>query len=198
MLTPVSTSQVPPGGWSVQIEGAGPPIKADHWSVFISEIRNRLIANGLDSHGWKERAIDLMCRQRPEIQSEDKEVPTRSVTSDDIQRFVRTIWEAWKAGAQAVSAEEQDRRAAICVECPKKGYVSCFGGCGALAATLAEMTIHSKARSIPELHKASCMVCGCELSTLTMYPLEVLQKVDAKIGFKTEEYPDHCWKKGTP
>lgn len=198
MLAPINTNVVPPGGWTVTIKGAGPTIQANNWSLFIKEVFKRLVANKMDRHGWKEETVDLMCRQRPDIPSKDVDVPTRDVTGDDVKRFLATIWEAWKAGAEPVSAEEQDRRAAICLQCPKKGYVSCMGGCGAMAQTLAEMTVGSKARLLPELHKASCLACGCELSTLTMYPLEVLKRVDKKINFQASEYWEKCWKVQSP
>ena len=195
MLYPTNTTVVPRGGWTVTIEGAGPMISSITWSDFIKTISTRLIANGLDHHGWREEMIDLMCRQRPDIESFDNGAPpSRAVTSEDLKRFVRTIWEAKVNGAEAVSPEEQDRRAQICMACPKKGYVSCGGGCGAFSQLLSELTIGSKARSYPELHKTACIVCGCELSSLIMYPLDVLQAVDAKIDFKTSEYDAKCWK----
>ena len=194
MLTPVNTTLVPRGGWTVQIEGAGPPIVANHFSLFIKEVSKRLIANGLDKHGWREETLDLMCRQRPDIPCEDKEVNTRAITGDDVKRFVTTLWEAWQAGAKPVSIEEQERRAAICMECPMRGNVSCMGGCAAMARALSDMTMGGSARNLPELNKQHCMVCSCELSSLTMYPLEVLQKVDEKINFKAGEYPANCWK----
>ena len=194
MLTPTNTNLVPRGGWSVEIEGAGPPIVANHFSLFVKEIGKRLIANGLDKHGWREEALDLMCRQRPDIPCEDKEVQARAVTGDDVKRFVKTLYEAWEQGAKPVSIEEQERRAAICMECPMRGTVSCMGGCGALARALSDLTMGGSARNLPELHKQSCLICGCELSSLTMYPMEVLRAVDEKINFKTTEYPPNCWK----
>jgi len=195
MLSPVNTSISPPNGWSVTIPNAGPEIREQNFNAWLGMVLIRLRANNLATAGWQEYVLDLMCQQRPDITSEDKDAPPeRLASSEDVRHFIHTIWDAWKSGAVAVSAEEQDRRAAICMKCPKKGIVNCIGGCGALAEALAQITIGSQARSIPELHKKSCMVCGCELSTLTMYPLEVLKKVDEKLNFKGGEYPDFCWK----
>ncbi len=194
MLVPSNTALCPRGGWSVTIEGAEPAIVSNHWMDFINQVSKRVRINGLDQHGWRERAIDLMCRQRPDIESHDEDIQLRDITGDDIRRFVRTMWEAVKAGATPVSGEEQERRAAICLDCPKRGYVNCMGGCGALAQALAEITIHGKTRDIPGLHKNSCMVCGCELSSLIMYPLDVIKAVDKKMDFTSGDYPDHCWK----
>ena len=197
MKSPTNTTFVPRGGWSVEIPRAGPAIVADNFSVFIRTISSRLQANGLDKHGWKEWALHLMCEQRPDIPCVDTEEPAvRETTGDDIIRFVRTMYETWQAGATAVSDAEQDRRASICENCPKRAYISNCVGCGKLANMLSEMTVGSKAKGRPELHKTGCGVCGCEISSLIMFPLEVLQTVDAKIGFTTGAYPSHCWKLG--
>ena len=56
------------------------------------------------------------------------------------------------------------------------------------------MTIGSKGKGRPELHKMGCQACGCELSSLIMYPLDVLHEVDRKINFQPEEYDPNCWK----
>ena len=194
MLTPNDPISSPNNGWSVTIEGAGPEIRESSFSAFIAAVGVRLRANGMDQHGWMEKAVDLRCRQRPEIGCIDKDINMRDVTVDDFKRFIRTMWEAHQAGARPVSDEEQDRRAAICLTCPMRGYVNCMGGCNQLSQILTEMTIHGRARDIPQLHRNSCMVCGCELSSLIMFPLDVLHSVDEKLNFRTTEYPDHCWK----
>lgn len=199
MLKPISPNQVPPGGWTVEIEGAGPPIKGTHISEFINAVRIRLESNDLDHHGWKDEILDLMCRQRPDIPCEDDEAPpSRAITIDDIRRFISTLIETKKAGAEPVSEEEQDRRAAICGACPNKGHVACFGGCGSLAEILSNLVIGAKGKPRPELHKMGCNSCGCELSSLILYPLDVLRKVDDKIGPPLIPYPAHCWKLDQP
>lgn len=195
MLSPTNTRTSPPQGWSVTIPNAGPEIRNVNFSAWIAEVIKRLESNGMDRHGWKEWVLDMMCRQRPDIPCEDLDNPrSREVTADDVKRFFRTIWEAWQDGATAVPQEEQDRRAAICIPCPSRGHVSCFGGCGTLAQIASEMVMGTKSKPQPELHKTSCLHCGCDCSLLIMFPLEVLQRVDEKIEFKSGEYPSHCWK----
>lgn len=195
ILSPINTSLVPRNGWEVTIEGAGPTIRSDNFSDFIRQVRVRLESNGMDIHGWREETIDLMCHQRPDIPCEDRESKTREVTGADLRRFVRTIYEAWKDGAQPVSVEEQDRRAAICFSCPNRGHVACFGGCGALAEALSEMVVAGKGNRHPELHRTACLSCGCETSSLILYPMEVLMKVDAKVDFLAMPYSPQCWKR---
>lgn len=196
MLRPVNINSVPKNGWTVTIEGAAPEIVSDHFSDLIKKAHTRLEANGMASHGWRERVIHEMCKQRPDIQCEDDELPpSRVATSDDAIRFLKTLWIAMKDGAQPVSEEEQDRRASICLQCPKRGVVNCYGGCGTIAGLMADLVIGSKSKRIPELFKQHCTCCGCELSSLTTYPIEVLAKVDADINFQSSEYPVECWKR---
>ncbi len=195
MLSPTNTTIVPPRGWSVDL-GLGPIIKSDNYPDFLRQIYQRLHANHADRHGWKEWALSLMCEQRPDIPCLDSGAPpSRAVTSDDIRRFVFTMLEAKREGAVAVSPGEQDRRAAICLSCPNRGNVSCFGGCGALAEALSELVVSAKGAAHPELHKEACLSCGCELSSLILYPLDVLHKVDEKIDFLATPYSPQCWKR---
>lgn len=159
----------------------------------------RLEANGQDKHGWKEEAIDLMCEQRPDIpQIDDEELPSRVITGSDIRKWIKTLYVSWKDGAEPVSVEVQDHRASICATCPKRAHVSCFGGCGVLAQVLSEMVIGAKGKTYPELHKTGCGVCGCEISSLILFPDEVLKKVDEEMQFPISEYPWHCWRRAQP
>lgn len=193
MLTPINTTVVPRDQWNVELPGAGPRIKSMHFKDFLFQVSRRLQANGLDRHDWREWVLDEMCKQNPSIECEDKEAPKREVTGEDVWRFVRTLYAAWEKGAEKVSAEEQNRRADICLSCPKRGYVSC-NSCGSLAQALSDLVMGTGCERLPELHKQSCMVCGCELSSLVQYPLDVIQEIDRKLEFQAEPYPSHCWK----
>lgn len=196
MRTPTNSNLVPPGGWTLDIPNGGPTIKSDNFSDFIKQVRVRLEANGMFHHGWREQYVDLMLQQRPDIPQEDDSLPpSRVATSDDAVRFLKTLWVAMKDGAKPVSEEEQDRRASICLSCPKRGVVNCYGGCGAIASMMADLVIGSKSKRIPELFKQHCVCCGCELASLTTYPIEVLAKVEGDINFKASEYPEACWKR---
>lgn len=198
MLKPKNINTKPRGGWSVTIENGGPEIRADHYKVFLQEVSERLRMIGQDHHGWKDEIVDLMCKQRPDIACQDTEADTRPITSDDVVRFMRTLWEATRSNAKPVSVEEQDRRAGICTSCPQRGRVSCMGWCGAIARMLSDLIIGASSKRNAALSKQSCMVCGCELSSMVKYPLEVLHAVDAKINYKAGEYPEHCWKRVSP
>ncbi len=184
---------VPPGGWTIELDGLGPKIVSNNWSDFITQIRVRLEANGADKHGWKPWAINLMCEQRPDIPYEDdEERQSRAMTGDDVIRFLKSMWVSKEEGAIAVSQELQDKRVETCLACPKLGYISCFVGCSSIVETLAKFAIGRSIRRHADIHKMSCLACGCTAEVKTMWPLDVLHEIDKRMGTSPEYHPS-CW-----
>lgn len=193
MLSPVNTSQVPRNGWSVTIEGAGPEIRADNFSVFIREVFNRLQANGLDKHGWRAEAIDLMCRQRPDIVSEDLDAPQMPAkTSDDVMRFLKTMWKGLEEGVQPVSEDLQNQRIDTCLACPQLTHIACSMGCSSLSDTINRFVMGRNLPKYPVIHKQACSLCGCTCSIKSMWPIAILKDVDDKSATHPD-YPPNCW-----
>lgn len=201
MLEPENTSITPNGDWTVDIPGCGGKIKHDHFSVFRRLVHERMIANGLDKHGWWEYAQDLMCRQRPDIPCVDVSKPRQALTIDDVVRFVSLLDRAVQDGAQPVDDTEYERRLSICKACPKRQYVESHGGgpvcggfCGWFSRALSNLVMGVRSNTLNELFKKSCPVCGCEITSMARYPLDLLHEVDSKTGFLTDGYPENCWK----
>jgi len=194
MLHPINTTIVPHGGlWTVSIEGAGPPITAPTWHEFIKNISKRLQSNGLDKHGWKEWAIDLMCQQRPDIPSEDVGAPqTRGMTGDDVKRFLKTMWELFEQNSETVDFETQNQRVDICEKCPRLGYISCFIGCAQVTEVVNKFMAGRDVPKFPQIHRMACLECGCTASVKTMWPVEVLRKIDSEMQIQPN-YPPNCW-----
>ncbi len=184
----------PQGGWQVLFPNPEYPVVSNHYREFLQKCFTYLEANGLDtSAGWQDRVWTLLCDQHPEIPCEDTEAaPVKPLNADDVRRFLTTIYETWKSGAKAVSEELQNQRVSVCLACPHKGHTACFGGCSALSQTLSEFTIGRAIRSLPEIHKVSCLKCSCLLEVKTMFPVEVLRKVDSKMG-SPPDYWEKCW-----
>lgn len=193
MLTPINTSVSPPNGWSVSIPDAGPEIRDFNFSVWITEVQKRLKANGLMKHGWRDWVIDLMCQQRPDIPSQDKEAPPeRVMTSDDVRRFLQTMWDIKEQGSPVVSEDVQSARVETCLACPKLGFIQCFIGCGSVVEALSQMLLGRKIRHLEDIHKKSCTACGCHAEIKTMFPVEILRKIDEKHETKPQYHPS-CW-----
>lgn len=193
MLWPVNINFVPRNGWTVDIEGCGPTIRSDHFSEFIKQLSVRLQANGKDRHGWKEFFVDLMCKQRPDIPSEDKDAaPTRAMSGDDVKRFLTTMWAGKENGAQPVPESLQNQRVDTCLACPKLGYISCFIGCQQITEIVNSFMMGRDVPKYPEIHKMACTVCGCTASVKSMWPIEILHEIDERMG-TTPQYPSNCW-----
>lgn len=193
MLSPISTAVSPPHGWSVTIEGAGPEIRDYNFSAFIVMVSTRLQDNGLDKHGWRAWVIDLMCRQRPDIQSEDLDAPDhRSMTGDDVKRFLTTMWAIFEKGTEPVDFETQNRRVDICSACPKLGYISCFIGCSQITDVVNKFMAGRDVPKFPQIHKMACLACGCTASVKSMWPVAMLREVDAAMGVQPDYHPK-CW-----
>ncbi len=192
MKKPSNLSVVPPGGWHSRFPD-GYEVHAQHSSDYLRQCFQHLEANGGDTGtGWQERMWDQLCATHPEIAYDDSEVKERGIGPDDVRRFLRTIWETWKEGAEPVTEELQNSRIEVCLRCPKKGYTACCGGCSGIAQSLSEFTMGRNIRSLPEIHKVSCQACGCYLETKTMFPVDVLRAVDKKLGDEPA-YDPQCW-----
>lgn len=195
MKSPVSMDICPQGGWRVRFSQTGHEVVADHRSVFKMECRKHMEANDIPvTGGWFERLLSEMCDQHPEFGCLDDSAPqVRRLASEDVWRFLSTLWNAMESGAKQVSPEEQERRLNICAVCPKRGVIQCSFGCGKLAEVLTRLAIGSPAKIRQDMHKQNCLACGCEISSMTSFPLEVLQAVDDKLG-TVEPYDGKCWK----
>ena len=95
---------------------------------------------------------------------------------------------------EATRSEMRRRLATVAFACPKMGHTSCGGGCGKIAEVLSTLTLGRRPVGMEKVHKASCEVCGCEISSLVNYPLDVLKAVDDKLNFVRDAYPEACWK----
>ena len=196
MMRPKSMIYTPRDGWTIHsFPGTGHKITSNHPSHFLQQCHAHMELNNIPIlGGWQDEMFSLMCEQNPEIECEEVGKEERKVAGADIWRFLTTLWEAMANGAVAVSEEEAERRAAICIACPKMGHTSCGGGCGKIAEVLSTLTLGRRPVGMEKVHKASCEVCGCEISSLVNYPLDVLKAVDDKLEFKRDAYPKNCWK----
>ena len=193
MKKPDNREMIPPGDWTIIFPGTGHRISSNHPSAFLQKCHEHMELNDIPiMGGWQDEMFNLACEQNPAIPCHEVGVVERSIASEDIWRFLTTLWNA--RGEEAVSEEEAERRVGICVTCPRMTHVACTMGCGKLAEVLTTLTLGRTPKRYTEVHKASCGVCGCEISSLVNYPLDVLKKVDEKLNFKIGEYPSHCWK----
>lgn len=191
MKRPANPSQVPRGGWRYTDPVTGIPHKERDLTVLLQRVRRSRIANGHEMQdGWDSQVLDEICQSDESIDCRAPGESDTRTSGDALKRFVLTLAE--QAGNNLVSEEEHRRRADICLTCPKIGPTSCIPPCGWLTAKLTEMLAGRKLHRAAELHKRSCTACGCNLDSKTYYSLDVLKKVDDKLGV-SPDYWSGCW-----
>lgn len=189
MLTFVNTSTTPNKGF-VWRDNTGFEVRSNNFNVALDKIKDRLISRGLYvGAGWQDQVIHDMCLQT-NGNCEDKTVPVREVSWQDFENFGLVAKRHIDNGGKVVSKEEAERRAAICVNCPKnaplKGVCNFCAGLMTWAVRLAGNLNTSKDE---DLHQ--CQICSCQLRLAVHIPLDVM------LGerFDASNYPNFCWKK---
>src|SRR5690242_5899924 len=128
MKKPSNLFTVPHGGWKCRFED-GFEIVAQHHTDLLRQAFQHMEGNDMDTgNGWQLRVWDLVCKSNPELPCDDVGEPPRTLGTADVRRFLKTMWETLKSGAQSVSDEVQNSRINTCLGCPLKTYQSCFGG----------------------------------------------------------------------
>lgn len=196
MKVPKQKHVCPRGGWSLKFP-SGWSVSESHYAAFLQACREHMERNDMPypfntSGGWQDRMWDQVCQQNPHIECEDTDKPERIIDGNDVLRYLRTMWSSFEKGALAVNDEEQNRRLSICLTCPRMGYISCFIGCNSIAHVLSEFIIGRKINRREETNNKSCLACGCSIEVKTMWPLDVIKDVDAKMGI-TPDYAPNCW-----
>ena len=196
MKKPDNPEMTPKGDWTIIFPVTGHRISSNHPSDFLRQCKEHMQNNDLPIEGdWKDKMFDLACQQNPNIPCHDVDEPKhRAANGTDVWRFLTVLWKSFEMGAKQVPVEEQERRLNICKGCPKRGVVSCSFGCGKLAEVLSTLAIGKPSTINHEMHKQHCLVCSCELTTMSSYPLEILKSVDKEMNFDGGEYWDQCWK----
>ena len=192
MKRPLNESLVPVGGrWNYRDPLTDVPFSTNDLTVLLQQVRAQRKANGIAvESGWEQVVLDELCQQNPAVRCGEAGVQEIHMTGDDVKRFLTTLKEQY--GHELVSEEEHQRRADICLTCPKIGDVACTFPCGWVSKTLTEMLGGRKIHRPAELHKRGCSACKCNLDAKTYYPLDVLKSVDEKLG-KQPDYWEKCW-----
>lgn len=202
LLRPVNIHDTPSGArWtylqpSTQKPFSCPSMKQltkavqDHRDAMISVGRTE---EDLDLRpGWYERLLNDVCvhmngkARCEEYTTSDGKPTKRFISIRDVTRFLGVVknWVVEK-GPKWVSTEEANRRAEICLTCPKHQYIGCFGCHGVLEEV---SQVLGKATSEVDTRLQGCQICGCQLSVKVYMPKEVMRD-------DSLEWPDHCWMK---
>lgn len=198
MLKPSNPKTTPPGDWKVVAPETGVPFRHHNLTELLSQIRECRRGMGLHNGGdWIERVYEAICQQNADVPCHDKEVKGRVWLAEDVMRFVTTLKEFAAQGKEMVTEDEQLRRIAICKKCPKIGDIACRW-CGPLAEMITEFIGSRKLPKLEDVYRRSCLACGCDVTSKSAYPVEVLKEVDAQMAIQPDywigdEARPKCW-----
>lgn len=187
MKRPRYENVMPRGGWKYTDPLTGVHIEDNHLGAVLERVRRAWAANEVEPPpSWEEEIMDSMCQQNPDLDCFEVGEIERTITMDDIWRFAKTAQKWLEGGCKWVDAEESDRRAAICAQCPMNVVVHGCWGCRGAIKWLAERAGMPPATQ-SEDKLQSCKVCGCYNKVAVHMPLNAMDVTGL-------EFPEGCWK----
>lgn len=198
MLEPRATVETPPQpGWFWDDESVSPPLRISHsnYNVWLGKVHDRIASTGqFVGEGWKEGVLDWFCRHASVQCREIGKPEPRERTWSDYQQFANVAARHIESGGEMVPQEEAERRAAICVGCPKNVPIS--GMCASCKVAEVGSWIY---RIIRGAHTSqdhslmSCGICGCDTRLAVWSPLSV-QRDDRFTADDFLTANRNCWK----
>lgn len=187
----------PPGDkFSCYVEETSVKFSEKSLASLKKVLKSHFAANNIPIQpGFDEWVEDCACRNLPQgaesCVDESGRTPgvARKLSLADLRRFLLVVGGLIKERSDAfVSQEEADRRAAICLGCPKN--IDPQGGCPACSGIhrLAEQ-VKGNRHSKHDGGLKSCEICGCMLKAKVWINSDILDKADAGL-----EWPDYCWR----
>jgi len=189
-MKPNPTAPTPNGKWRWKDSVTGATIVNFSAPKLIIAVRVFLANNGRPPLTAEEVGAQI-CNQMglmPPYCDEVSAVPPEGVTLEKLGRFFSTFKNWLLDGVKLAPMEEVNRRADICVKCPRNQRA---GGCSSCDASLG--AIIGQDMVLPEgrfpdkrgqLH--NCQQCGCRLSLKIQLPM-------ASFKDDTAKYPEWCW-----
>lgn len=194
MMKFINKSLVPSGGFLYVEPASGMRFRTLSWNNLVAAVRDHRIANGYPlPPGWEDELETEVCKQYDpgtcHYVDETPNAEVRSIHIADVKNFLLVAATWMTNDHKFVSQEEAERRAAICVDCPKNQEIAGCTSCSNLVAAVTGLVGGRATKHDPYLK--GCAVCSCSNKAQVHLPLEVLQKgVTADM-----EFPSHCWKK---
>lgn len=185
----------PPGGWVFRVMETGFTVQARSIVTLRNNVMAHLRANGIRK-GKEWDFEDELCKQNqigdPFCIPAPAVIPpgAEKLTVSHIERFVKTMWRVVKSGFALVDAEEANRRAAICAQCPLNVDVGFCEGCRGVLKRVAD-TVGDRSTPLDNSLR-NCAACGCVLRLKVWVPTKVLDQVEAN---DLPPYTQECWRR---
>lgn len=193
-MEPTSRTKPPRGGlWKYEHPVSHAKFSSPQLGAIKYSIRKHEEANGYPITSEADIESQL-CENHPFSCSENPPVAPRRLHLNDILRGTRVIASFKLAGSPLVAQEEAERRAGICINCPRNvDYAKpCSGICQELL-DLVKSVVGGAATKYDSMLKA-CDICGCSNAAQVHVPAEFLAKgVTDEMMVQFRTIPN-CWK----
>lgn len=184
-------------GWFYPVEQTRCVFVATSWGSLVKTVRAHLEGNALPLPASLDATMqDWWCRNVTSVDCAEpitQEAMAKAVSLQTLaKRFLQSMIAWARSGEGFVPQEEAERRAAICVGCPKHGVVECRGGCGFTLILNTAMAFFGAKETKQGDALKQCQVCGCFLKASVHVPLAAQQYDDLQ-GQWPADHP--CWHK---
>ena len=191
-LSLIKPSVCPPEGFRYVFPEDGYLVNDHTYDAWVQHARNHLQAN------QREEPPDLAAQMEDQLcqtlepgwcayDDDSRPRPSTSLDWGAIAGGVETFARWIRDGCRYVSQAEADRRALICTRCYLNVNVSGCAGCQKVVKEI----VRNKMTQYDSALRA-CAVCKCLLAAKVHFPLEILDKENARAQ---SMYPEFCWLK---
>lgn len=194
--TIIRTYEVPPGGWRYHYAPTDTLIRGSALDDLLHNVREHLVANGQDMTGDWEQAVEdgigeiLGGLDSPHVDEYREPVRPGIVLQTRALVKFTNIFRSWlETNFETVPQAEADRRAKICMNCPKNVLIDGCKSCRQLAGRLLTNKLDRSTKYDGDL--IACSSCLCILRLKVWMPKEVDPTALGKP--LAEPYAEGCW-----
>jgi len=196
MLKFTDRTTTPPGGAYPYVRSeSGMRFRQIAFTDLLKEVKDHCAANGYPiGINFEAEVEDASCRELlrlyPNFEGCRQEDGSRPFTPGrkwhlaDVRSFLNTMGRLVNSEEKFVSQEEAERRANICIRCPKNQDMAECWGCSGIAGMIRSVK-GSRSTSIDNNLKI-CDCCGCDLKTKIWIRKDILFRDDV-------DWPSFCW-----
>lgn len=200
MLTLHNSQEVPPGGFRYFQKETGHWISSPSLDELISAVKKHRTANNLPvGTEFKAEVENQLCENCPPETCAQNET-TKTTTQAGPISFKAALETAslltnWfiRYGRKHVDVGLAEKRASICVQCPRNQPIQGCTTCNLGAVREAVVKIVGGRKTKHDSLLNACAICGCSLRAKIHLPIELLKEY--LTPEKLAQFPQWCWVK---
>jgi len=199
-MSRISTSLIPPGGWTFEQDGIH--FHEQTYNDLVGTIIQHRNSNNKPHGNPYQEVQDYICAKHPDTCLDVKMKPAPPTTTiENIRSFSTTIKNFILHGGALEDQNTANIRAQVCVSChnnvPSGEARRAPGGCGACGKMVqagidAVRNIALAGRKTADNDKLqACLLCGCDLKLKVWVPVKYFDPKCEQVN----KWPSFCWMK---